>query len=135
MNMTQNEKELLLNDLSARLSHGVKISVNDNVETLEGINVPDDIAEYGSFLASDIEEVKPYLFPISSLTNEQRVDFPFESSLLNAFVNGYISLFEDEELTVDDIIRMMDWFNKKHIDYRGLIPMGLAIDASNLNIY
>lgn len=133
--MTQNEKELLFADLSARVPHGIKIKVNDNVETLEGINVPDDIAEYGSFLASDIEEVKPYLYPISSLTNEQRNDFPFESSLLNAFVNGYISLFEDEELTVDDIIRMMDWFNKKHIDYRGLIPMGLAIDASNLNIY
>lgn len=133
--MTQNEKELLIEDLCSRLSFGVKISVNDNIETLEGINVPDDLAEYGSFLGSDIEEVRPYLFPMSSPTNEQRVDFPFESSLLNAFINGYISLFEDEELTVDDIIRMMYWFNKNHIDYRGLIPMGLAIDASNLNIY
>lgn len=133
--MTQKDKELLLKDLSARLSYGVKISVNDNVETLQGINIFDDIVEYGSFLASDIEEIKPYLFPISSLTKEQRNKFPFELSILNAFVDEYISLFEDEELTVNYITEMMDCFNKNHIDYRGLIPKGLAIDASNLNIY
>jgi hypothetical protein len=56
-------------------------------------------------------------------------------SLLNAFINGHISLFEDEELSVDDIIRMMDCLNRNNIDYRGLIPMGLAVDATDKNIY
>ena len=49
----------------------------------------------------DIEDIKPYLFPMSSMTEEQKNAAPFESSLLNAFINGYISLFEDEELTID----------------------------------
>lgn len=141
MNMTQNEKELLLNDLSARLSYGVKISIPDlwtqelEIEVLDEIFKGDDGLYRVNSKGQCIEYIKPYLYPISSLTNKQRDDFPFESSLLNAFINGYISLFEDEELTVDDIIRMMYWFNKNHIDYRGLIPMGLAIDASKLNIY
>lgn len=139
--MTQNENELLLKDLSARLSYGVKISIPDlwtqelEIEVLDEIFKGDDGIYRVNSKGQCIKYIKPYLFPISSLTNEQKNDFPFESSLLNAFINGYISLFEDEELTVDDIIRMMDWFNQKHIDYRGLIPMGLAIDATGLNIY
>ena len=61
--MIQEHKELLLKDLCSRLPYRVKISVNDNIESLQGINVLDNVVEYGSFLSSDIEEVKPYLFP------------------------------------------------------------------------
>ena len=52
--MTQEEKELLIKDLCARLPYGVKMSVNDNVEVLQGINIVDNIVEYSSFLASEI---------------------------------------------------------------------------------
>lgn len=69
------------------------------------------------------------------MTEEQKRESPFESSLLNAFINGYISLFEDEELTAGDIVGILDWLNKHHFDYRGLIEKGLAIDCTNLNIY
>ena len=62
--MTQEDKELLLRDLSARLPYGVKMSVNDNVEVLQGINIVDNIVEYSSFLASEIEDCKPYLFSL-----------------------------------------------------------------------
>lgn len=133
--MTNNDKELLLKDLCARLPYGVKLKFNYIITSpaiLKGINkdfIECDIA------ACELEDVKPYLFPISSITKEQRNEFPFELSLLNAFINGHISLFEDEELSVDDIIRMMDCLNRNHIDYRGLIPLGLAIDCTNLNIY
>ena len=133
--MTNNDKELLLKDLCARLPYGVKLKFNYIITSpaiLKGINkdfIECDIA------ACKLEDVKPYLFPISSITKEQRNEFPFELSLLNAFINGHISLFEDEELSVDDIIRMMDCLNRNHIDYRGLIPLGLAIDCTNLNIY
>ena len=133
--MTQEDKELLLRDLCTRLPYGVKISTNNKVESLQGINILDNVVEYDSCLSSDIEEVKPYLFPLSSMTEEQKNAAPFESSLLNAFINGYISLFEDEELTIDDLNRLYDWFDKNHFDYRGLIPKGLAKDATNLNIY
>lgn len=133
--MTNNDKELLLKDLCARLPYGVKLKFNYIITSpaiLKGINkdfIECDIA------ACELEDVKPYLFPISSITKEQRNEFPFELSLLNAFINGHISLFEDEELSVDDIIRMMDCLNRNHIDYRGLIPLGLTIDCTNLNIY
>ena len=133
--MTEEQKELLLKDLCDRLPYGVKLNFNYIITSpaiLKGINkdfIECDIA------ACELEDVKPYLFPISSITKEQRNEFPFELSLLHAFINGYISLFEDEELSVDDIIRMMDCLNKNHIDYRGLIPLGLAIDCTNLNIY
>jgi hypothetical protein len=132
--MTQNQKELLLSDLSARVPYGVKAStkVGGNI-TISFIGEDTIISEDGG--SYDISFITPYLFPISSITKEQRYEFPFELSLLNAFINGHISLFEDEELSVDDIIRMMDCLNRNHIDYRGLIPMGLAVDATNLNIY
>jgi hypothetical protein len=137
--MTERQKELLLSDLSARLRYGVKCTYYDKCvdEQDEGTITG---MQNGTYLVIDgvcidVEHVRPYLFPISSITKEQRDEFPFELSLLNAFINGHISLFEDEELSVDDIIRMMDCLNRNNIDYRGLIPMGLAVDATGKNIY
>ena len=116
--MTREEKELLLKDLCGRLSHGVKISVNDKVETLQGINILDTVVEYDSCLSSDIEEVKPYLFPLSSMTEEQEKEWRY-------------TLSSDGNITYDTV----DWCNENHFDYRGLIPMGLALDATGLDIY
>lgn len=137
--MTEQQKELLLTDISARLRYGVKCTYYDKCvdEQDEGTITG---MQNGTYLVIDgvcidVENVRPYLFPISSITKEQRNEFPFELSLLNAFINGHISLFEDEELSVDDIIRMMDCLNRNNIDYRGLIPMGLAEDATGKNIY
>ena len=59
----------------------------------------------------------------------------FIGYILNAFIDGGICLSEDEELTPEDIIELFDFLNKNHFDYRGLIPKGLAIDCTNLNIY
>lgn len=142
--MTEKHKELLLKDLCARLPYGVKMintepySDNHNpILTLSHISEDNAIGCRAGkgFMTTSLGSIKPYLFPMSSMTEEQKKKAPFESSLLNAFINGYIALFEDEELTVDDIFKMTDWLNKNHFDYRGLIPMGLAIDATNLNIY
>lgn len=137
--MTEQQKELLLTDISARLRYGVKCTYYDKCvdEQDEGTITG---MQNGTYLVIDgvcidVENVRPYLFPISSITKEQRDEFPFELSLLNAFINGYIYLFEDEELTVEDVIRMIDCLNRNNIDYRGLIPMGLAEDATGKNIY
>ena len=137
--MTKEQKELLLTDLSARLPYNVKCTYYDKCVDEEDEGTITGMQNGTYFVIDgvciDVENVKPYLFPISSITKEQRNEFPFELSLLNAFINGHISLFEDEELSVDDIIRMMDCLNRNHIDYRGLISLGLAIDCTNLNIY
>ena len=120
--MTQEEKELVLKDICARLPYGVYVSVHDTFEysTVPYENVylkSSDISflidsislnekynsrdkRFNSIIKErkDFLEFKPFLFPLSSMTEEQKQESPFESSLLNAFINGYISLFEDEEL-------------------------------------
>lgn len=120
--MTQEYKELLLKDLCERLPYGVKISVDNNIESLQGINVLDNVVEYGSFLSSNIEEVKSYLFPLSNMTEEQQKEYQYITE----------RWMYDSSYSIADSI---DWLNKNHFDYRGLIEKGLAIDATNLNIY
>lgn len=120
--MTQEQKNLLLKDLCARLPYGVKISVNDKVETLQGIDILDNVAGYSSFLSSDIEEVKSYLLPLSSMTEEQKKEL-------------HPLMIQDSYGILYHTIESFDYLYKNHIDIRGLIPMGLAIDCTNLNIY
>ena len=140
--MTKENKELLVKDLCARLPYDtvcqVEFKSDGKYESknmiLSGIFKDEAYftIENGSVYSNDY---KPYLFPLSSMTEEQEKESFFEPSFLNAFINGYISLFEDEELNIDDLNRLYDWLNKNHFDYRGLIEKGLAIDATNLNIY
>ena len=123
--MTQENKELLFKDLCARLPYGVKfLRESWNFETdqeLLVIEVLEDIDKDGYINNTKvyrIEDIKPYLFPLSSMTEEQKKKW-------------FYTLSSDYHITYDTV----DWLNKNHFDYRGLIPMGLAIDATNLNIY
>ena len=142
--MTQEEKELLLKDLCARLPYGVKIRVNDKIETVEGINILDNIVEFGTYMACDIDEVKPYLLPLSSMTEEQFVELKEYTELL--YEHNTLELVEWsntcktlefwlEEVPANVVIKVFDWLNKNHFDYRGLIEKGFAIDATGLGIY
>ena len=143
--MTADEKELLLKDLCARLPYGVKLEFYASatkqtyVCTLLGLEPEEEepiIAktENGCFymLAGN---VKPYLFPLSSMTEEQKNTFSGKVSILNAFIDGSICLSEDEELTPEDIIELFNFLNKNHFDYRGLIEKGLAEDATGSLVY
>ena len=142
--MKPEHKELLLKDLCARLPYRVKISVNNNIESLQGINVLDNVVEYGSFLSSNIEEVKPYLFPLSSMTEEQEKEIqeitgnPDYACIIRKTdgLELWLNFIDtDPTISLDAIFEVQDYLNKNHFDYRGLIPMRLAIDATNLNIY
>lgn len=113
--MTQGDKDLLIKDLCARLPYGIKVLYENEIFEVEHIcpmyeEVKLDNHETWTI---GIDEVKPYLFPLSSMTEEQDKEF------MNIQI-GYPSV---------------DFYNKYHFDYRGLIPMGLAIDATGLNIY
>lgn len=128
--MTQEEKELLIKDLCARLPYGIKvcyrISDKDNpiIETLSG-----HMLDY--FNENSIVEVKPYLRPMSSMTEEEfdeikrrwvfTEDCRDENDLMDVINRGTIDTF--------DAYSFIDWLNKRHFDYRGLIPMRLAISA------
>lgn len=130
--MTQEEKNLLLEDLCNRLSYGVKCNVGEETPyTLSGIEIDDvnghlfDFVEKKNGLNMQVylSEVKPYLFPLSSMTEEQRKEF--DTTL------KYLPAEEIDVWTLDTY----DWCNKNHFDYRGLIKKGLAIDATTMNIY
>lgn len=146
--MTQEEKELLLKDLCARLPYGVKVDIPDlfvstknNIEVLNEIFCGDD----GEFRCNDsgmlIKYVKPYLFPLSSMTEKLIHEFYcmfIENDIsFEDFVADYwnINSFHKLMTSIDDCGGVVEWFNKNHCDYRGLIEKGLAIDATNLNIY
>ena len=129
--MTQNEKDLLLKDLCARLPYEVKFNFNGNVYTLSGIDeCVDDEWNWVKCLCSkrispiDIKYCKPYLFPLSSMTAEQKREYAHIVAM-----SGNIATFQLIGMTVQD------WFSKNHFDYRGLIEKGLANDATGLNIY
>ena len=138
--MKQEDKNLLLKDLCSRLPYGVKVAFfNEDLthhsepKTLIGIECINNL-NYSNLEDEDgnttiVEFVKPCLFPLSSMTIEQRYELHDLIHNLNVLaINGEIG---DWIVSSSEI----DWYNKNHIDYRGLIPMGLALDATNLNIY
>ena len=120
--MTQNDKELLLKDLCARLPYGVivhlKYDENTSVTREMGLGSLHDIM-------FDSAEGKPYLRPMSSMTDDELVDYKLlekQCEILPTF--AYISVSK---------CVIFDWLNKHHFDYRGLIPKGLAIEVTEEN--
>ena len=125
--MTQEDRELLLRDLCARLPYGVIVltpngsghvcEINFTIFGYElGVNINPIIRDTFS-----INDVKPYLFPLSSMTEEQEEEY----NNLNSYELGCFPHTEEA----------LDYLIKNHFDYRDLIPMGLAFDATGLNIY
>ena len=134
--MTQEEKDLLLKDLCARLPYFTKVQIKNEIVVLDSIC--DDDGYHFNFIGDDregvnIEQVKPYLFPLSSMTEEQLYNNPIGFSQMLT-----IKADRDwENITINRraYYKLVDWFNKNHFDYRGLIEKGLAIDATDKNIY
>ena len=119
--MRQKDKKILLNDLYARLPYGVRVDVKgfDFVFNSTLFRIYKNIGfsfEDANAMSHDID-VKPYLFPLSSMSEEQKEDMIKSSCGIGSEKNVF------------------DWYNKNHFDYRGLIEKGLAIDATGKNIY
>ena len=138
--MTQNEKDLLIKDLCARLPYGVKVEYENKIFDVEYVcpmyeEIKLDIPETWTI---DVSEVKPYLFPLSSITEEQKNELrEMEWSFDNSTICNIIECFGTYRAYVDHscCYELIDWFIKNHFDYYGLIPMGLANDATGKNIY
>ena len=114
--MTQEQKDLLLKDICARLPYGVWIE--RKLKSCKfGAKCMLNAHDISAIEREQYEFCKPYLFPISSMTDEQKEDMIKSSCGIGSDKNVF------------------DWWNKNHFDYRGLIPMGLANDATGLNIY
>ena len=129
--MTQEQKDLLLKDLSARLPYGVKFE-SENAERVYFIDTSDDEIYING---TNIEDVKPYLFPLSSMSEEQK-KYITDRWGINEYFDFEINPDWGEYFVeLGDTIDFINWLNENHFDYRGFIYKGLAIDATNLNIY
>lgn len=141
--MKQEDKELLLRDLCGRLPYEVKMNhIADNEQnpkTLIGID-----RDYVSLQSTagysyvPVEDYKPYLFPLSSMTKEQKKFFKDRPIFLDSENELVVKedFFGNSRFTMlDDWMEVILWLVKNHFDYRNLIPKGLAIDCTNLNIY
>ena len=143
------DKDLLLRDFCSRLPYGVKVGTTDNDCSLENVW---DTLWYNTFTGDvklthsiedadkivDISETKPYLFPLSSMTEEQRKFFKNRPIFLDSENELVVKedFFGNNQFTMlDDWMEVILWLVKNHFDYRGLIPKDLAIDCTNLNIY
>jgi hypothetical protein len=150
--MTQKDKDLLFKDTCARLPYGVKAYVKnwskfdrkyyEGVYTVESIHPSlNNILVYSErcsvevIVGYDDYEIKPYLFPLSSITEEQK-----------SYINGRWGVNEHFEFEIDplwgeyfvdlcDAVGFINWCYENHFDINGLIPRGLAEDATDKNIY
>ena len=130
--MTKEDKELLFKDLCARLPYGVKVQVY--YEDIGGSGYFDEtvwlIDNDEPFHINDrwIENIKPYLRPMSSMTEEDKKE-------LGNFVAAgmFASQNKDHLFQLTRETLLGDFFNKRHIDYRGLIEKGLAIEVTESN--
>ena len=140
--MTQEDKELLLKDLCARLPYGVKIQVPYEDGSGYFDEIVWEVNNEGPFHVNgwgiEYEYVKPYLFPLSSMTEEEKEELKQEHIKDEKLYIECLTMAAkgDSSMRGKVIIHYaMDWCNANHFDYRGLIEKGLAIDATGLNIY
>lgn len=131
--MKQEDKELLFKDLSARLPYGVILNCCDSIgEKLIAIN-ENGLINYDY----DIEEVKPYLFPLSSITEEQRFELKKQHSkdgkILQEICKEIYTNMNLDKSGLGVTYNAEDWCNANHFDYRGLIEKGLAIPVTKEN--
>ena len=118
--MTQEERQLFLIDLSARFPYNVAMRCKDEESRFICYLTSDMLREIQN--NNCYWEYKPYLFPMSSMTEEQYENF----------------LLTNSKITLEGVIcstKGFEFLNANHFDFRGLIKKGLAIDATNLNIY
>ena len=123
--MTQEDRQILLKDLSSRLPYGVRyrhFAWDDKREEecisakIYSISPDGYVRNYHEDESDYIDNVRPYLFPLSSITKKTLEELSAYIDIKNAYV-------------------AVEFFNSHHIDYRGLIEKGLAIDATGLDIY
>ena len=144
--MKQKEKDLLLKDLCSRLTYGVKVKFGDSKPALLTVIEHDEFGwqigsedEFGGMITI-IDNVKPYLFPLSSMTDElwdkEFMGCGITEFTRDSFKYGCETLeFNNSNPNLLSMVRFINQLIKNHFDIYGLIPMGLAIDATGLNIY
>ena len=141
--MTREQKDLLIKDLCGRLTHGVKCKIletnevkilgaiqYDGENTLFDFWEDDQKIQYGYQLY--LSEFKPCLLPISSMTEEQKKEL---NDITDLDIEIAISHIKNDTPNYVTCLNRLNWLLKNHFDIYDLIPVGLAEDATGLNIY
>ena len=149
--MTTEEKELLLKDLSARLPYGVKVAIeysegkytriydlreidNDTTSELRQRVTVWNYGIYSSVISYPLIDCRPYLRPMSSMTEEESAEL---SNIISEWFDKELFYLTEDPFLEYALSRinysisplLFDWLNAHYFDYRGLIPMGLALEA------
>ena len=136
MTMTEQDKQLLLADLCARLPYGVFVNVegfgydfNGKLVQVYFGNINRCSIQVGSNISYSLEETKPWLRPMSSMTKDEFNEYNQQiyKGKPNSDGRSY-NTFEVESLNID-------WLNAHHFDFRCLIEKGLAISTEEFNPY
>lgn len=142
--MTKEDRNLLLIDICARLPYNVKVCYDNKVCTVDAFAGNSFIISETPDTAAIIaypEDIKPYLLPLSSMSESQKQEFfkiagyEMREEDCGRHTEMYYYDLVGHENTLCPNYDAIDWLNAHHFDYRGLINKGLAIDATNLNIY
>lgn len=137
--LTQEDKLLLLTDLCGRMPFGVVCTDTylNETGTLSAIGLNYDMGvldkDDGEDVSVYIPNCKPYLFPLESMTEEQKNEYHYIVNYISS--DDTENWKEGEFVYVDQFSQLMHFYHINHLDYRGLIPKGLANDATGLNIY
>ena len=126
--MKQEDKELLLKDLSSRLLYNCRVFYEyiDNLDNKTyGYSLTLNTWCIDEFIANKAV-IKPYLRPMSSMTEEERKEYELLANHCIVTSIGFIHL---------EAAPLIDWLNTHHFDFRNLIERGLAIDCTDLNVY
>ena len=136
--MTQEDKELVLIDLSGRLPHHVRVKVNDTQGIMDEIDIPNErifVSSLNPFLYGGAkvswftvngDKIYPYLRPMSSMTEKEK----YKLKCLFGGVPHDIYIYKPyTDISYNLFGEVVDWLNSHHFDYRGLIEKGLALEA------
>ena len=154
--MEQEEKDLLLQDLCARLPYGLKVKCGNTVtkEICELVGINAEISSvsirdrWAKYYLENVVSIKPYLHPMSSMTDEEIKDLekythhsftynPGDVEIRNIQYQAYDGISFDPFVKATfnmpvsscSCVRLIKWLNSHHFDYRGLIEKGLALEA------
>lgn len=138
--MKQEDKQLLLVDLCARLPYGVKVQVT---KVPIGLSKDETLTYNRMYSLDESDEyitIKPYLRPLSSMTEEESSEL---SNIISEWFDKELFYLTEEPFLeyalakIDYSInpQLFDWLNAHHFDYRGLIAKGLATSTEEFNPY
>lgn len=147
--MEKDLKDILLKDLCARLPYGVKCHYDVVVPMIGKVKSYDKLRAISEFDSKpcfqfgsnrdifDFDNIKPYLFPLSSMTEAQQEEFDrIYADDMQVVANNLKNRLDGKPYETNlGHYRHIDWLNANHFDYRGLIEKSLALDATNLGIY